>query len=179
MKIVFIFFFLILSCGKRDLENQLENPFFGKWKLEKVSCYINDFDLLEEYIMPMSTEITFEYIKGDFIYTLQSSGSAGFCNLENAGTYSFSANSFQSGRLNLYTSEVAPNMCDLFIQDRISEVIVPIPLYWQEPEKKELQWSFNLQDDRMVMSPYNFTGATTTPQGCAGNCLCIGYWEEI
>lgn len=174
MKYFWPIFLLILSCGKRDLENQIENPFLGKWKLSKISCYVNNYVLLEQYTLPSTVKVNLNYIKASFLYQVDGPG----CSMQYSGDYFYSISSFNDGKQSFYAYEGASSTCELTLQEDQTGTPVPVSLYWSALVNKDLFWRIDIENNELLLpGPFGFKGGSSISSGCSGQCLCVGHYK--
>lgn len=173
MKYFWLILFLALSCGKRDLENQVENPFLGNWELSEISCYVNDYLLLEKYTLPAYVKVNLNYVNGTFVYQVNGPG----CSMKYSGEYFYSITSFNDGKQSFYASKGPSSVCEVNLQEELEGVINPVSLYWSGLESKDIFWEFSLEEKELLLSgPFVFKGGNASGD-CSGQCLCFGHYK--
>lgn len=159
---------LAFSCGKRDIENLLENPFLGEWKLSKISCHYADL-LMEEYLIPNYMDVSFSFRKGLFYYDVESYS----CSINYSGDYNVKGRSLKKGELSLFANSQTVGSCSVYLLETKSGDNAEIPFIWQSPRALNLKWSYDLATESMTVDSFNgFKGSTSIPLGCNGQCEC-------
>ena len=169
----FLFCFLFVACGKRDIENLLKNPFLGEWKLSKISCSYQGLSM-EEYQVPESTNITLSFKNGLFYYDLETQ-----CSLIYQGDYQVRSTKVARGEISFFPFEEGFR-CQLGLFETEENERIDVPLNWIENPILRRKWAYELQSDTVTIDNFTaFNGSTSLPLGCHGNCSCAHIFKKI